>query len=35
MVKVLENSLIDVDIMPGSSQQELKQMAQAQLAQSG
>ena len=35
MVKVLENTLIDLDLMPGSSQLELKQMAHAQLDQDG
>ena len=32
---MLENSLIDLDLLPGESQQELHRMAQAQLGQTG
>lgn len=35
MVKVLENQVVDLDLLPGKQQQELKDAAQAHLANAG
>lgn len=34
-MKVLENWMVDLDILPGSSQQELSKQAQAQIGEKG
>lgn len=35
MVKVLENQVVDLDLLPGKQQQELKAAAQAHLESAG
>lgn len=35
MVKVLENKVVDLDVLPGTEQQELKAAAQAHLENAG
>ena len=35
MVKVLENQVVDLDLLPGKEQQELKAAAQAHFANAG